>query len=102
MRRREFLRAGLLGASTTVIGRGTFAVPASSAVPLAERIALFTDHLDDHGYSYAEVAKMIEPLKIAGPDLTVRGGGVVPPERAAEELPKAFAAFRDQGLSIPM
>lgn len=70
--------------------------------PIGERICLFTDHLDDSGFSYAEVASMLAPLKIVGPDLTVRGGGVVPPEKVAEELPKAYAAFRDQGMSIPM
>src|SRR5262249_22860370 len=46
--------------------------------------------------------KMLVPLKIAGPDLTVRGGGLVPPDRVAEELPKAAAAFREQGMSVPM
>jgi L-ribulose-5-phosphate 3-epimerase len=69
---------------------------------LADRLCLFTDHLDHLGFSYAEIAGMLAPLKIAGPDLTVRGGGVVPPERVAEELPKAAAAFREAGLTIPM
>lgn len=78
------------------------ATRATPAVPVQDRICLFTDHLDDFGYSYADVAKMIRPLKIAGPDLTVRAGGLVPPDRVAEELPKAAAAFRDEGLTIPM
>jgi sugar phosphate isomerase/epimerase len=58
--------------------------------------------LDDFGYSYADVARMLKELKIVGPDLTVRPGGLVAPERAAEELPKAVAAFRDAGLTVPM
>lgn len=37
------------------------------AVPIEDRLCLFTDHLDDHGFSYVELAKMISPLKIAGP-----------------------------------
>lgn len=45
---------------------------------------------------------MLAELKIAGPDLTVRRGGLVPPDRVTEELPKAAAIFRDHGLSIPM
>jgi sugar phosphate isomerase/epimerase len=45
---------------------------------------------------------MIEPLKISGPDLTVRSGGVVAPERAADDLPKVHAAFRERGMTIPM
>lgn len=72
------------------------------AVPLAERICLFTDHLDDFGYSFRDVAGMLKQLKITGPDLTVRSGGLVPPERVADDLPKAVAAFRDAGLSVPM
>jgi sugar phosphate isomerase/epimerase len=69
---------------------------------LLDRICLFTDHLDDFGYSYADVARMLKELKIAGPDLTVRSGGLVLPERVAEDLPKAVAAFRDAGLTVPM
>jgi len=69
---------------------------------LADRICLFTDHLDDFGYSFRDVARMLKQLTIAGPDLTVRPGGLVPPERVVEDLPKAVAAFRDQGLSVPM
>jgi sugar phosphate isomerase/epimerase len=45
---------------------------------------------------------MLKDLGVSGPDLTVRPGGLVPPERAAEELPKAVAAFRQQSLAVPM
>lgn len=76
--------------------------PAPPLPPLRDRICLFTDHLDDSGFSYAEVARMLRELRIAGPDLTVRPGGLVDPQRAAEELPKAFAAFRAEGLTVPM
>jgi sugar phosphate isomerase/epimerase len=112
MQRRDFLKAGSGAAVVATLfrrggGPGDARAadppqPAPSPVPVHERLCLFTDHLDDFGYSYAEVAKMLSPLKIAGPDLTVRPGGLVPPERVAEELPKAAAAFRDQGMSIPM
>ena len=73
-----------------------------TAVPLRERICLFTDHLDDYEYSYADVARMLQQLQITGPDLSVRPGGLVLPERVTEDLPKAAAAFHDRGLSIPM
>ncbi len=110
MRRRDFLRTGCVTTaaaclSTRFAVQNSFADDPKSAkasLPLQDRLCLFTDHLDDSGFSYAEVAKMIAPLKIAGPDLTVRGGGLVPPDRAVEELPKAAAAFREQGMSIPM
>lgn len=82
------------------------AVPRAAAAdalrPIHERICVFTDHLDDHGYTYAEVAAHLKRLGVAGPDLTVRPGGLVAPDRVADELPKAAAAFRDAGLSIPM
>jgi sugar phosphate isomerase/epimerase len=100
MRRREFLPTAAL--AMTSLFRGATRAEESKPAPLTERICLFTDHLDNHGYTYAEVASMLRRLKVAGPDLTVRGGGLVPPERVAEELPKAAAAFQDQGLSIPM
>ncbi len=86
-------------AQVSVLAAGA-AAAAPPAVAVDKRICLFTDHLDDFGYSYAEVAEMLTPLKIAGPDLTVRGGGLVPPDRAADELPKAAAAFSDKGMSI--
>lgn len=109
MQRRDFIKASLSASIAafcaavppTASARAPGPAPAT-AIPLKDRICLFTDHLDDFGYSYADVAKMLKPLGIAGPDLTVRPGGLVLPERVAEELPKAAAAFRDQGLSIPM
>ena len=107
MKRRTFLASALASSTAAVIAYRTgkqAAVGAEDGTrkPLADRLCLFTDHLDHFGYTYAEIAKMLAPLKIAGPDLTVRGGGVVKPEQAAEELPKAAAAFRGQGMSIPM
>lgn len=89
MKRREFLAAGAASLA---------AAPGSDA--LAARICLFTDHLG--GFGYQEVARMLKVLKVSGPDLTVRRGGLVPPEAVAEELPKAHAVFREHGLSIPM
>ncbi|MFN0105320.1 MAG: sugar phosphate isomerase/epimerase family protein [Bryobacteraceae bacterium] len=67
---------------------------------LSSRVCLFTDHLA--GFSCEEAAKMLKDLGVSGPDLTVRRGGLVSPERAAEELPKAFRAFQEQSLTVPM
>lgn len=104
MHRREFLAAGLAaGAAACQWSAANAQEPAPAGqAPLTDRLCLFTDHLDNFEFSYGELAAMLRQLKIAGPDLTVRGGGLVPPERAADELPKAAAALRDQGLSIPM
>lgn len=104
MQRRQFVRTALFAAASTCFSRNVEPLLAAdqAVAPAVDRICLFTDHLDDHGYSYADVAKMLKPLQIAGPDLTVRGGGLVPPEQVVDELPKASAAFRDQGMSVPM
>jgi L-ribulose-5-phosphate 3-epimerase len=91
MRRREVLLGGLgaLAAQSAAGGSG-----------LAERICLFTDHLA--GFEYQDVARMLRELRVSGPDLTVRRGGLVKPERVAEDLPKAANVFREAGLTIPM
>lgn len=109
MQRRDFLQAAGVAAATAMLASPSSVQAAAAsesasqpAVPVQERICLFTDHLDDFGYSHADVAKMIAPLKIAGPDLTVRSGGLVPPDRVTDELPKAANAFRDAGMTIPM
>jgi sugar phosphate isomerase/epimerase len=107
MKRRTFLASALATSAAALLSHrpGKQAVAGAderATRPLADRVCLFTDHLDHFDYTYADIAKMLAPLKIAGPDLTVRGGGVVKPEEAAEELPKAAAAFRDAGMSIPM
>jgi sugar phosphate isomerase/epimerase len=95
--------AGLAGARYAWGDPDPTSGPSSNPVPpIQDRICVFTDHVDDAGFTYQEVAKLLAELKVAGPDLTVRGGGLVPPEAVAEELPKAAAAFRDQGMSIPM
>ena len=76
----------------------TLAATTLRAAP-APQICLFTDHLG--GFTAQEVARMLKDLGV-GPDLTVRKGGIVPHEQAATELPKAHAAFKDQGLTITM
>lgn len=99
MDRRHLLQtavaAAMLPSASSVAGQ---ARPAR----LEERLCLFTDHLDDFGYGYDEIARMLRQLKIAGPDLTLRPGGLVLPERVATDLPKAMEAFRKEGLTIPM
>lgn len=73
---------------------------AADSANLASRVCLFTDHLA--GFSYLEVARMLKDLGVSGPDLTVRRGGLVPPDRVAEELPKAVQTFREHSLGVPM
>jgi sugar phosphate isomerase/epimerase len=99
MHRRQVLQAGLAAMAGLASGGP---IVAQKPVPLRERICLFTDHLDDHGFSYKEVAVHLKAVGVSGPDLTVRPGGLVAPERVTEELPKVAAALREQGLTLPM
>ena len=99
--RRHLLRAGLAAAALGPAAKAAD-LPDPKALPILDRVCVFTDHLDDHGFTYAEFATHIKQLGVAGPDLTVRSGGLVLPDRVADELPNAAAAFRDHGLTIPM
>jgi L-ribulose-5-phosphate 3-epimerase len=90
MHRREFMKAA------AIAPLALFQPPSSPEA----KICLFTDHLAD--FDYPEVASMLRQVGIGGVDLTVRPGGLVKPERVAEDLPKAAAVFRENGLSISM
>lgn len=105
MQRRQLLRAGTILLGSSAFGSETLPASAQPSAPAAfplDRVCLFTDHLDDSGYTFGEVAGMLKQLGVSGPDLTVRAGGLVLPERAVEDLPTAVAAFRNAGLSVPM
>ena len=52
--------------------------------------------------NWQELAKSVKAAGFGGVDLTVRGGGHVAPQRAAEDLPKAVEAIRAEGLEVPM
>ncbi len=51
---------------------------------------------------WRRLAKNLKRAGFDGVDLTVRSSGHVLPERAAEDLPKAVSAIRDEGLEVPM
>ncbi|MDX2042412.1 MAG: sugar phosphate isomerase/epimerase family protein [Acidobacteriota bacterium] len=52
--------------------------------------------------NWQQLAQAVKKMGFSGIDLTVRPGGHVLPERVAEDLPKAFAAIKTEGLSVPM
>lgn len=54
------------------------------------------------GMDWRRLAQAAKSVGFGGIDLTVRGGGHVRPERAAEDLPKAVEAIRKEGLDVPM
>jgi sugar phosphate isomerase/epimerase len=51
---------------------------------------------------WQRLAKAAKQIGFGGIDLTVRPEGHVLPERAAEDLPKAVASIRKEGLEVPM
>jgi L-ribulose-5-phosphate 3-epimerase len=94
MDRREFLKSTV---AATLIPPPA---PPPAYEQLEKRICMFTDHLG--GFEVEEVAPMFQKLGIAGPDLTVRPGGLVKPERAEQDLPAAMRIMKDYGMTIPM
>lgn len=61
---------------------------------------LFSKHLPN--MNWQKLGQTVKKLGFGGVDLTVRTKGHVLPERAAEDLPKAVAAIREAGVSVPM
>ena len=63
-------------------------------------LCLFSKPLPD--MDWRRLAQAAKTVGFDGIDLTVRRGGHVRPERAAEDLPKAVEAIRREGLDVPM
>lgn len=63
-------------------------------------LCLFSKHLPK--LNYQDLGKTVKRLGFDGVDLTVRPQGHVLPERAAEDLPRAAAVIRDEGVEVPM
>jgi L-ribulose-5-phosphate 3-epimerase len=94
--RREFL------VSTSAAAAGVLPIvqAASSAPPFRGTICLFSKHLPS--LDWGRMAQRAGEVGFKGIDLTVRRGGHVLPERAAEDLPRAVEAIREKGLEVPM
>jgi L-ribulose-5-phosphate 3-epimerase len=54
------------------------------------------------GVDWRRLAQAAKNVGFGGIDLTVRQGGHVRPDRAAEDLPRAVEAIRQEGLDVPM
>jgi sugar phosphate isomerase/epimerase len=68
--------------------------------PGTPKICIFSKHLQ--WLSIGDAASLAAEIGFDGVDITVRNGGHVQPERAADELPKAAEAVRKAGLEVPM
>ncbi len=68
--------------------------------PFAGKLCLFTKPLPE--MDWRRLSRSVKQLGFDGLDLTVRPGGHVLPERAAQDLPRAVATAREEGLDVPM
>ncbi len=106
--RRAFLRVSSGLASSAVAGLAGNALSAplpigsepSSPGAYEGKLCFFSKALPE--MDWRRLAQSCKRLGFDGIDLTVRPGGHVLPERAAEDLPKAVTAIRDEGLEVPM
>lgn len=84
-----------------VLALGTGAMSAWAAPPPGPpAICIFSKHLQ--WLPITEAAALAAEIGFDGIDITVRDGGHVAPERVRDDLPKAVAAVRKAGITVPM
>ncbi len=100
--RREFLTAAPAGlwAAATIAGSSNTKNDPRAGGGFKGSVCFFSKHLPDT--TWRELARRVKRMGFEGVDLTVRTGGHVVPEKGAEDLPRAVAAIRDEGLEVPM
>lgn len=84
----------ILSAAAAMAAKGS---PASGSGPT---LCVFSKHLAE--IPYRDLGKASKDLGFDGVDLTVRAKGHVLPEKAAQDLPRAYEAIRTAGLAVPM
>jgi sugar phosphate isomerase/epimerase len=72
----------------------------AAAASTRPALCLFSKHLPN--FNYTELARTVKQMGFDGVDLTVRAQGHVLPDRVADDLPRAAAAIRAEGLALPM
>ena len=63
-------------------------------------VCVFSKHLQDYGF--AELGRALKSIGVDGVDLTVRPGGHVEPEQAADRLPEAVETLGAEGVHVSM
>jgi L-ribulose-5-phosphate 3-epimerase len=95
--RRDFLKA----AAASTLGSAAFPSPLRAAPSaITSKLCFFSKPLPQ--MDWQRLAESVARAGYGGVDLTVRPGGHVLPERVREDLPRAVAAIRARGLSVPM
>lgn len=105
--RRNFIIQSTLAASALSMNINSFARKPSAdnnALGLRKieplKVSIFSKHLQ--WLNWDEMAVTAKEMGFDGIDLTVRPEGHVLPERVVEDLPKAVAAIRKQGIEVYM
>lgn len=97
--KRKFLKLTTATTCMMTIGFSPLA-QATQSDSFYGKFCLFSKHLPS--MNWRQLAMTVKKLGFDGVDLTVRPGGHVLPERAAEDLPEAVAAIKAEGLAVPM
>jgi sugar phosphate isomerase/epimerase len=95
--RRDFLRESVAVGAALAAGMETRAAAGASA---RNPICVFIKFVQT--LSYAELADAVAAMGADGIEATVRKGGYIAPERAAQELPKLTDAMAKRNLKITM
>jgi sugar phosphate isomerase/epimerase len=100
--RRKFIAQSALAASALAFDTNSFARKTLRQPTSLEnlKVSIFSKNL--HWLNWSDMALAVKEMGFDGIDLTVRPEGHVLPERVAEDLPKAVAAIRKQGLDVYM
>jgi sugar phosphate isomerase/epimerase len=97
--RRDFLRESVAMGVALAAGLQTRTAPAAGALA-RNPICLFIKFVQS--LSYDELADAVAEMKADGIEATVRKGGYIPPERAADELPKLVETLARRNLKVTM
>src|SRR6266513_617615 len=98
--RRHWMRVTGQAAFATAIARPAAATRQTIAPARQPVLCFFSKHLPD--LNWKDLGRAVKDAGFDGVDLTVRPGGHVLPERAADDLPRALDAIRRHGLIVPM
>jgi L-ribulose-5-phosphate 3-epimerase len=92
-------RRSLMKTAAVAAAAGFGIRSASAQARTVPAITVFSKHLQ-FIEDFDELAEAYKDLGLDGCDLTVRPGGHIAPEDAAEKLPLAVEAFKRQGLEV--
>jgi len=98
--RREFVQASSAAAWACAVPHSTAGASPPDRGPFRGTFCLFSKAVPQ--LTWQELGRSAKRAGFGGIDLTVREEGHVLPQRVAEDLPKAVAAIRGEGLEVPM